>query len=990
MSKDIPFTAQVAILDQYIHSKNPEGDLEIADLILESIRKNDDIRRYFFSSRPDPSWIPILWRSSFFAKQPEFEVNSQGTFLTFWYAHEFLLSVASDVPEYIIKHLDNLDSCHDWYKAGAVESLTKLDPTLVSTVIPKVLDWLKTSNSNWSLSHKASELMVFMAKNNYHDQTFDLFSALTDPILDLNTKEATKFTLNEASLPEHSPIKDYKPGNEYLIALEKLDVVRLINILDENLRSAINKESGITGRDNSKVSYWRSAIEDSEQDLGESAKDSLLRALRDTLDHIVAQSIETAQPIVDKYINDDFEIFQRLAIYFLHRYPKVFRSMVVKELLNFSNLDETGIHHEFFLLLQEGFPVLDEKQRATLVNAILQGPPKVELERFVESVAQNDKRDPDEFRENYINYWIKNRLWMIRVCLTNDSKEILDNLIAASGEPDHPDFTSWISSDGWMRVTDNSPLEEEALRAMSPNELYNYIQAWEPDAEKKSWPQRITWEGLAGSIANIIVANPEKYISHLELITYHRSVIAQSIFGHLTNDNYPIHERSWVIWLELIESLANNKDYDKKFIRAEDINSDWAQTYRSIVQLIKRGLQHKDSTLPSELLPKIRDILLVMIYNPDPNSEQDKPGEGWFGHLDPLTVSINRVRPMALDALVIYAIKNAKLSNNGSKKIRWEQSVKDAFTRKLEKKEDPSWAVHSIFGKYLSSFYWLDKKWTVKNINGIFPEDDEEESIWFFISAWESFLLDGYRSYLMPLLHNKYIRGIEYLAKGYQTKSHLDIVSRLSIHVVIDYCLGEYLLESEEGQNSLLVNLTIQTSPQIRAYVANACYLVYRDNPKDAEKFWLRVKEVWEWRNKEASINNHSSEFDEEMRKFGNIPLIAPAQENIITLWPLLEGLLPHVTRGDGFRYDWISIEKFLLKEAKTDPARAIQFYKMMYDQLTERPKWIYHSDEAKELIIKVINSGNEDAKQITLNLLDNLLRWGDNTFKDIYFAFAK
>lgn len=166
--------------------------------------------------------------------------------------------------------------------------------------------------------------------------------------------------------------------------------------------------------------------------------------------------------------------------------------------------------------------------------------------------------------------------------------------------------------------------------------------------------------------------------------------------------------------------------------------------------------------------------------------------------------------------------------------------------------------------------------------------------------------------------------------------------------------------------------------------------LVYRDNPKDAEKFWPRIKAFWEWRTKQAIIHDNPTEFDEEMRKFGNIPLLAPEDENITTLWPLLEGLLPHITRGGGFRYDWLSIEKFLLKEVDSNSVRVIQFYKMMYDQVTERPKWVYHSDEAKELISKSINSGNAEAKQITLNLLDNFLRWGDNTFRELYFSNAR
>jgi hypothetical protein len=341
---------------------------------------------------------------------------------------------------------------------------------------------------------------------------------------------------------------------------------------------------------------------------------------------------------------------------------------------------------------------------------------------------------------------------------------------------------------------------------------------------------------------------------------------------------------------------------------------------------------------------------------------------------------------MALEALIIYAIKNAKGKKTSISKL--ETQVKDALTRKLDKRKDPSWAVHSVFGRYLASLYWLDKKWTSGNIDRIFPERDADGSEWYFVAAWESFLLDGYRSYLMPLLHSKYLRGIDYLSRGFQTKSHIDIVQRFAIHLVIDYCLGTYSLDSDEGQRSLLVKLINQTNPKIRAHVAEACYLVYRDNPKHAEAFWPRIKAVWEWRSREASIQNNASEYDEEIQNLGKILLVVPQTESIVTLWSLLEVLLPHAARDN--RYGWIAIEKFLIREAEIYPARAIQLYKMLYDRITGRPRWLYHSDEAKELINKTITSSDQEAKQVTLTLLDNFLRWGDNTFRDLYFEYAK
>ena len=57
----------------------------------------------------------------------------------------------------------------------------------------------------------------------------------------------------------------------------------------------------------------------------------------------------------------------------------------------------------------------------------------------------------------------------------------------------------------------------------------------------------------------------------------------------------------------------------------------------------------------------------------------------------------------------------------------------------------------------------------------------------------------------------------------------------------------------------------------------------------------------------------------------------------------------------------------------------------MMYDQIPERPKWVYHSDEEIELIHKGYQSNDPKAKEISYQLIDKFLRWGDAAkFKDL------
>ena len=74
-----------------------------------------------------------------------------------------------------------------------------------------------------------------------------------------------------------------------------------------------------------------------------------------------------------------------------------------------------------------------------------------------------------------------------------------------------------------------------------------------------------------------------------------------------------------------------------------------------------------------------------------------------------------------------------------------------------------------------------------------------------------------------------------------------------------------------------------------------------KNNPQKLEDFWPKIRSIWEWRSTEASLHNHSSDYDEEIREFSNLPILAPPFETIQTMWPLLEGLLPAPEKGGSF-----------------------------------------------------------------------------------------
>ena len=77
---------------------------------------------------------------------------------------------------------------------------------------------------------------------------------------------------------------------------------------------------------------------------------------------------------MERYLHRRWEIFCRLGLYLLSKYPARFRTLVAEVLGQPANLDMAGVHHEFFLLLERGFEHLMVEEQTTLVAAILLGP----------------------------------------------------------------------------------------------------------------------------------------------------------------------------------------------------------------------------------------------------------------------------------------------------------------------------------------------------------------------------------------------------------------------------------------------------------------------------------------------------------------------------------------------------------------------------------------------------------------------------------------
>jgi len=525
---------------------------------------------------------------------------------------------------------------------------------------------------------------------------------------------------------------------------------------------------------------------------------------------------------------------------------------------------------------------------------------------------------------------------------------------------------------------------------MSPEELVRYVQEWRPDPQQPFGPEQITCRGLANVVATVILAATQRYEDQLATVVLSRPEFAWALLARIKEEK-PETSETWEFAIGLCEILLEDQTVRSDMTRTLDVS--WIDVRQAIVRLIQLGLNNEQHRIPAHLLSRVRDLLLILLGDPDPDEAADRPPEGWSGHEDPATLATNRVRPSALLALIEYARLRARTTEETSQEShregagpgRLEPVVREALTRKLDWREDPSWAVHSVYGRYLHWLFWLDKQWVENHIDQIFPGGEEEDSARYFVAAWDSYVsFHRFWSPSLELLRPKYERAIDNLSKNRVTKTHVGMgpETGLAVHVAGEYLRSDYDLRSPVGPHNLIGLLYHKATPRARGGVSWFFWRAFQGGPNNRETYWPKVRAVWEWRAEEASAANHSTDFDSEMQWFAHLLPLIPESETMASLWPLLEALLPYITRSKYRTTAWDATERYLAAEVDHDPVRAIRFYHLMHEQRPQS-EWYRASDEARKIIETA--AADRNACRDALSLIGLLAQRDNHEFRDVY-----
>ncbi|MCI0565294.1 MAG: hypothetical protein MN733_43065, partial [Nitrososphaera sp.] len=256
-------------------------------------------------------------------------------------------------------------------------------------------------------------------------------------------------------------------------------------------------ESLLTKLDNDKwSSLWRPAIQDHEQNHGRDDVESIIvEAHRDSLLAFIDSEPVEAEAYVLRLLERSFETTRRIAIYVLDQRFLPLHGLVTRAIgqAPFTS----NIRHELWHLLRNHYPQFPQEAKTLVQNAI----------------ATLDKTgDGGRHSEGATAY--ARAIWLAAIKDYDDNlAKIYQACIAViGGEPEHPDFSSYMSSGS---VDHKSPIPKDELLALDIPDLAARLNNYQ-DPGRFGEPGL---EGLVKALRQIVKAEPLRFHGHLQAFT---------------------------------------------------------------------------------------------------------------------------------------------------------------------------------------------------------------------------------------------------------------------------------------------------------------------------------------------------------------------------------------------------------------------------------------------------------------------------------------
>ena len=688
---------------------------------------------------------------------------------------------------------------------------------------------------------------------------------------------------------------------------------------------------------------------------------ALVSAIRDCVREAVSEQPQVAASVIAQLEGKGHPVYRRLALDLLAQNPEQHLALVEKRLLETSRWDTTE-RHEYATLVRCAFPRVSDVIRTAFMAWIETGP---DLESLATRWSETyGARPTAEELERHRRVWQRDRLAPIKDVLPPEWRARYATLVAAEGEPDHPDFP--VYSRSWSGPT--SPTSAAELGTMPIEQLVEHLRTWKPSSDWMS----PSLSGLGRELTTAVAADPTRFAASAMSFVGLDPTYARSILGGIRDGLKAGKTFDWTPVLGLATWIvAQPRSADDADRPDRDRDPHWGWARKTVADLLQTGFHSKTCAVPLELREAVWRVLDALVDDPDPRPEDEAKYGG--SNMDPGTMSINTTRGEAMHAAIDYGVWVSREQPNVSPRdLSRAPELRAALDRHLVVTVDPSTTARAVYGWRFPTLCYLDPAWVAMKIPDIFPRDPE--NVERRDAAWETYLsFNSPGAYAWPLLEHEYRRAVESLKQGRKSPARKSLGGdSLVQHLMVLYWHG--LQGLEEG--SLVSRFFEVASEDLRHEALDWIGRNLQTNEEIPTEAIERAKALWEVRLRVGTENptGHAKE------------LAAFAwwvkAERLDLDWRLTQLLM--VLRGIGpVDPAFVAVEA-LASAALTRPSQAVDCLTAMVN--AERNGWepTMWSQEAQSLLARALDSGDAQATRAARELISMLEARGYPGYRDL------
>jgi len=966
---DLPFYFRAVVLDNLREQRDPS---RVIVKVLVRHLDNEAYEKYFFSGQVNRAWTPLLHEERYFSNPPEPEEVQPGSYrFRSWFAGDHLIRVAREYPEIVVDVASTVQSRNGYVLDKILEALLQIPAGLCAGAVQNISKWVP-SFRRFFAPVKLGEFMRHLSESGHILEALCILDALLTPAVP--EVEASSERMRLRLIRSRSRVDEYwlkeiwRAQGVKIIALSPKEAIR---VLEGNLVLSIELEQEAYGEGTGSrsTSAWRSAIEDHPQNTSiHPLNDLLVDGIRDALFMICSEQAEQGEQLLSKYLSSNHSILRRIAIHALRSFGKQYPNLLQEVFSRRSTFEDHEIHHELYWLLANQFMNLPEESRGQIIDWLFEGPQDTgAIAKWIEQREGAERLEEELLR--YKKHWTLRRIWGIRKWLEGQDKERLEEFINELGEPDHPDFLAWHSEVTFVKQV--TPLSADQMKELSLEEIVGQLKSYVPPSASIEHSR----EGLAVALKAATSEEPVRF-AELSSFLMDGEIRFVYTYHYLCGMRESIErgkKPDLALLLDLCEFVSRSEE-DPFIEDRGDHEAGLRAAQLEVARLLGTLLKQENADLDNALLNRVRSIISLLLQNPDPKPDTEEMG-GW----DPATRSLNSVRGQAMHDLLQLALyidrKKRGEAGKGEHQPSMDPFVQAKLEKKLDKKEDASLSVHSVFGWYFPHMHYLDRDWTNKHLQLIFPENPEFDTYWR--AAWDAYVSFN-RVYqdvftaLMPLYRHaiSLIGEPEHPNRFGTTKAE-----KLAEHLAFAYIHELIDLDSEDR---LIEDFYGMAEDKLRGHIAFWLVRAFRELKLGAESPVLRrMSRLMQWRINAAAdsddIENCQEEISSFMRWLEHVPV------GFGEMGPLIKKAVPFLKDG----YHKKLVADYLAAHCDRFPLESVEILHRML--LLAETGWFSLYKESVGVILKAaIESRNEDAKDEAILVINLLGERGDFRWKGL------